>query len=404
MKHQARRAPPHAAVVVHSGVRRRQSVAAASAKKVLNRFFSIQFFQTASIAVSFIGFLAFSSGARGASVISLAGIDYQKLCRDTAHVPLVQAAIRPGFINVWTEQESRRAGRYEQYSFRTQRIDVRVEHDISLYHGLIHRTLDLIGESQWRHRDFEPHEDYEHWLIYHTLETHWPGVQRRQGNEPTFAVLTLAGAYWSEHSVRYAEIVAKASALAQKSWCATSQKLLEVEAAPAKSPAPQVEQTSRSVASIVSATPAARAVQPLKREADTVEPTMALPPALELKKPAAPAAPPDLSSIAAPAASGAVELLATDLPLAPSIPVAEEKNRPIKVAAKVRSQELDGEQPLQPARAPTVGEPASLEVSATVSIDPTSNAPVIRSTWSDRMMQLPAAAAPKEDASFPGVH
>jgi hypothetical protein len=184
-----------------------------------------------------IGFLTHLPTAKAASAISLAGIDFEQLCRDTAHVPLVQAAIHPAYINVWSVQESREHRRYEQYTFRTQRIDVRVEHDISLYHGLIHRTLDLIGESQWKYRDLPAQEDYEHWLIYHTLELHWPGMQRRHGNEPTRTILSIASEYWLQYAERYAEIETKAAALARKSWCATNKAILEVNAAPPR-PAP----------------------------------------------------------------------------------------------------------------------------------------------------------------------
>lgn len=148
-------------------------------------------------------------------------VDYERICRQTAHVPLVQAAIDPAFINVWTERQSRRAGRYEQYSYGSRRIDVRPGDDISLYHGLIHRTLDLIGESMWKYRDFSPDEDREHWLIYYTLEAHWPGAQRRQG-EPSRTALRLAAEYWGAHGADYERINAKAAALATVSWCAAN--------------------------------------------------------------------------------------------------------------------------------------------------------------------------------------
>lgn len=199
------------------------------------------FVRQAPVAFLLIGFVVVHpSLSNAASAISLAGVDYYKLCRDTAHVPLVQAAIDPAHINVWSEPESRRAGRYEQYSFKTQRIDVRVEHDVSLYHGLIHRTLDLIGESQWKHRDFAPQEDQEHWLIYHTLELYWPGLQRVQGGEPSVAMLAFAGQYWRQYAARYAEIAAKAATLAELSWCALNMPMLE--AMQMRSPAPARQQ------------------------------------------------------------------------------------------------------------------------------------------------------------------
>jgi hypothetical protein len=201
-------------------------------------------FRQAFLICFLIGLLTGPSPARAASAISLAGIDFQQLCRETAHVPLVQAAIHPAYITVWTVQESRERGRYEQYSFRTQRIDVRVEHDISLYHGLIHRTLDLIGESQWRHRDLEPHEDHEHWLIYYTLEMHWPGLQRRQGNEPARNVLTMAVDYWRQRPERYNEVAAKAAELSELSWCAINADALEASVTP-KSLAVPVAQSVR---------------------------------------------------------------------------------------------------------------------------------------------------------------
>lgn len=148
-----------------------------------------------------------------------AGYDYPRLCRETAHVPLVQAAIDPRYINIWSERQSRRAGRFEQYSFGSRRIDVRLHDETSLFHGLIHRTLDLIGESLWKYRDLAPEEDYEHWLIYYTLEMHWPGAQRRQ-REPSLAKLRLAAEYWSARPEEYARLTAKAAALAADSWCA----------------------------------------------------------------------------------------------------------------------------------------------------------------------------------------
>ncbi len=169
---------------------------------------------------------------RVTATVGLSGIDYHRLCRATEHVPLVQAAIDPAYINVWSRQESQRAGRFEQYSFASQRIDVRVDHEISLYHGLIHRTLDLIGESEWKHRDLLPHEDREHWLIYYTLETHWPGAQWRQGREPSSTVLQHASQYWQRNATRHAEIAAKAATLAGKSWCATNRQALEAQALP----------------------------------------------------------------------------------------------------------------------------------------------------------------------------
>jgi len=158
---------------------------------------------------------------RGAeSALRLSGIDYERLCRETQDVPLVYAAIDPARINVWSTQESRRAGRYEQYSFASGRIDVREGHEMSLYHGLIHRTLDLIGESSWKYRDLRPHEDHEHWLIYFTLETHWPGEQWRQGAEPNPSTLSFAMEYWSLRASTYRRINAKAAVLAAESWCA----------------------------------------------------------------------------------------------------------------------------------------------------------------------------------------
>ena len=145
--------------------------------------------------------------------------DYPRLCRETASVPLVQAAIDPRAINIWSERESRRAGRFEQYSFGNRRIDVRLNDQTSLFHGLIHRTLDLIGESMWKYRNLAPESDYEHWLIYYTLEMHWPGAQRRQ-REPSMAALRQAIAYWSARPEEYARLNAKAAALAATSWCA----------------------------------------------------------------------------------------------------------------------------------------------------------------------------------------
>lgn len=147
------------------------------------------------------------------------GFDYPRLCRETAHVPLVQAAIDPRFINIWSERQSRRAGRFEQYSFGSRRIDVRAHDETSLFHGLIHRTLDLIDESMWKYQDLAPDQDYEHWLIYYTLELHWPGTQRRQ-REPSYAALRRAAEYWSARPDEYARINAKAAALASTSWCA----------------------------------------------------------------------------------------------------------------------------------------------------------------------------------------
>jgi hypothetical protein len=151
--------------------------------------------------------------------------DYPHLCRATAAVPLVQAAIDPRAINIWSQRESRRAGRWEQYSFRSRRIDVRLNDEISLFHGLIHRALDLIGESMWKYHDLSPEADYEHWLIYYTLELHWPGAQRRQG-EPSAARLRQAIEYWSARPEEYARLNAKAAALASTSWCADQQAAL----------------------------------------------------------------------------------------------------------------------------------------------------------------------------------
>ncbi len=148
--------------------------------------------------------------------------DYPHLCRATAAAPLVQAAIDPKTINIWTEHQARRAGRWEQYSFGSRRIDVRLNDEISLFHGLIHRTLDLIGESMWKYQDLSPQADYEHWLIYYTLELHWPGAQRRQG-EPSAAKLRRAIDYWSARPEEYARLNAKAAALASTSWCALQQ-------------------------------------------------------------------------------------------------------------------------------------------------------------------------------------
>lgn len=146
--------------------------------------------------------------------------DYSRLCRETANVPLVQAAIDPRYIDLWTERQSRRAGRYEQYSYRSRRIDVRAHDEISLFHGLIHRTLDLIGESRLKYASARPDEDVEHWLIYYTLETHWPGEQWRSGREPSRQALQQAEAFWSIHQAEYARINVKASQLAAHSWCA----------------------------------------------------------------------------------------------------------------------------------------------------------------------------------------
>jgi len=212
-----------------------------------------------------------------ATTIGLAGIDYQRLCRDTRHVPLVQAAIDPAYINVWSMQESERAGRFEQYSFASQRIDVRAEHEISLYHGLIHRTLDLIGESEWKHRDLLPHEDREHWLIYYTLETHWPGAQWRQGREPSQATLLHAGQYWRQYADRYAEIAAKAATLARKSWCATNGETIEADTTrPPASQPPSVQakpKLARATPSSVEAMPSPAATKPAPEPPPQVQPT-----------------------------------------------------------------------------------------------------------------------------------
>jgi hypothetical protein len=217
-----------------------------------------------------------------AATISLAGIDYHRLCRDTEHVPLVQAAIDPAYINVWSIEESQRAGRFEQYSFVSQRVDVRAEHEISLYHGLIHRTLDVIGESEWKHRDLQPHEDREHWLIYHTLETHWPGAQRRQGREPSPATLLHAGEYWRQHAARYAEIVAKATTLAGKSWCAANSQTREAQATIPPAPLPRAKsQLARLTPSPVEAVPPS----PTSKPAPQVQPTPALPPSRSTARP-----------------------------------------------------------------------------------------------------------------------
>lgn len=203
---------------------------------------------------------------------------------------MVQAAIDPAYINVWSEQESRQARRYEQYSFKTQRIDVRVEHDISLYHGLIHRTLDLIGESQWKHRDFGPHEDQEHWLIYYTLESHWPGLQRAQGSEPTSATLVYAAEYWRQYAARYAEIVAKASTLAELSWCALNMPALEaVQKQPPAPVRPQV------VARAVPSQPLPEPVPPPATQAAQPNPKAIEPPPV-VQSPAKPSLPASLAS------------------------------------------------------------------------------------------------------------
>ncbi|MGE0660885.1 MAG: hypothetical protein AB7F36_12790 [Reyranellaceae bacterium] len=146
--------------------------------------------------------------------------DYPRMCRETAHVPLVQAAIDPRYIDLWTERQSRQAGRYEQYSYRSRRIDVRAHDEISLFHGLIHRTLDLIGESRLKYASARSDEDVEHWLIYHTLETHWPGEQWRSGREPSRQALRQAEDFWTSHQAEYARISLKASQLAAHSWCA----------------------------------------------------------------------------------------------------------------------------------------------------------------------------------------
>ena len=156
--------------------------------------------------------------------------DYSRLCRETAHVPLVQAAIDPRYIDLWTERQSRQAGRYEQYSYRSRRIDVRAHDEISLLHGLIHRTLDLIGESRLKYASARPDDDVEHWLIYHTLETYWPGEQWRSGREPSRQALRQAEAYWTDHQAEYLRISRKASQLAAHSWCAA---LLSSERPPA---------------------------------------------------------------------------------------------------------------------------------------------------------------------------
>jgi hypothetical protein len=164
-------------------------------------------------------------GAPKSAQAQTSAFDYPRLCRDTAAAPLVQAAIDPRAINIWSERQARRAGRWEQYSFGSRRIDVRLNDETSLFHGLIHRTLDLIGESMWKYHDLSPDADYEHWLIYYTLELHWPGAQRRQG-EPSAAKLRRAIEYWSARPEEYARLNAKAAKLASISWCANQQAAL----------------------------------------------------------------------------------------------------------------------------------------------------------------------------------
>jgi len=223
-----------------------------------------------------------------AATVSPAGIDYHQLCRDTRHVPLVQAAIDPAYINVWSMQESESAGRFEQYSFASRRIDVRAGHEISLYHGLIHRTLDLIGESEWKHRDLLPHEDREHWLIYYTLETHWPGAQWRQGREPSQATLLHASQYWRQYAARYAEIAAKAATLAGKSWCATNGKTIEANTTrpPASQSAlPQAKpKLARATPSAVEAMPSTPSPKPAPEPPSQVQPEP-LPPSRSTARP-----------------------------------------------------------------------------------------------------------------------
>lgn len=148
-------------------------------------------------------------------------------------MPLIQAAIDPRYIYLWTERESRQAGRYEQYSYGTRRIDVRAEDEISLFHGLIHRTLDLIGESRLKYADAHPNDDVEHWLIYYTLELNWPGEQRRSGREPSRQALRQAAEFWMNQGAEYARINLKAADTASRSWCAALLSTERVAASPA---------------------------------------------------------------------------------------------------------------------------------------------------------------------------
>ena len=196
-------------------------------------FFARNFIESVSFRVLFRGLagsaaltaallaISLPSQAVAAHNEAMSPFDYARLCRMTAHVPLVQAGIDPKFIALWTIRESRQAGRYEQYSYGTRRIDVRANDEISLFHGLIHRTLDLIGESQLKYADAAPHEDHEHWLIYYTLETHWPGEQWRHGREPSRAALKQAAAFWTQNVAEYERIQRKAQETARHSWCAT---------------------------------------------------------------------------------------------------------------------------------------------------------------------------------------
>ena len=191
---------------------------------------AIEFISFRALARGLIGFatltatllaIALPSHVGAAHNEAMSPFDYARLCRMTAHVPLVQAGIDPRYIALWSRRESRQAGRYEQYSYGTRRIDVRAHDEISLFHGLIHRTLDLIGESQLKYADAAPHEDHEHWLIYYTLETHWPGEQWRQGREPSRAALRHAAAFWTQNVAEYERIQRKAHETARHSWCAT---------------------------------------------------------------------------------------------------------------------------------------------------------------------------------------
>jgi hypothetical protein len=137
-------------------------------------------------------------------------------CRATAHSPLVQLGIDPGYIKImphrWRYQDRYRIGEY----FSRSTMIWTTDHPEPLRHEAIHRGLALAGFDQ----DFNTHSgmfrDDEHSLVYYTLDRDFPGLQAHRIHPE---LRRRAKARWetAEYQARLREIETKAAAT--DSWC-----------------------------------------------------------------------------------------------------------------------------------------------------------------------------------------
>lgn len=161
-------------------------------------------------------FLALAACAAPQTLRQMGEAEARQHCERVKHSPLVMAGLDPTFITLasrhWTRDGARRIGDYSARSTNVQSID----HPEPLYHELIHRGLDMVGERFWSPAGFGSGDTLEHSLIYYVLDRDFPGLQegRIHATKRRWARERWEQPEWR---AKLAAIEAKARAVA--TWC-----------------------------------------------------------------------------------------------------------------------------------------------------------------------------------------